>query len=78
MSFAERVAVEDAEGIELLATRDILSVELSPEEAALLELEAPLEDEEGLEVLATRDILSVDLDPADHDALSIEPSSDDP
>ena len=31
------VAVENADGIELLATRDILSVDLSPEDAALLE-----------------------------------------
>ena len=65
------VAVENVDGIEFLATRDILSVDLSPEEAGLLELDAPLDDEEEIEVLATRDILSVDLDLADQEALSV-------
>ena len=65
------VAIENVDGIEFLATRDILSVDLSPEEAALLELDSPLGDEEEIEVLATRDILSVDLNLADQEALSI-------
>ena len=69
------VAVEDAEGVEILATRDILSVELSPEDAALLELDLA-DDEDDVELLATRDIVTVDLEPEDYQALSLDPGDD--
>jgi tetratricopeptide (TPR) repeat protein len=66
------VAIENVDGIEFLATRDILSVDLSLEEAALLELDSPLDDEEEIEVLATRDILSVDPSPQEAALLELD------
>lgn len=67
------VAIEDADGIEILDTRDILTVELSPEDTALLELDDGSGQGPEIQVLETGEVLRVDRDAADHEALDIEP-----
>jgi hypothetical protein len=66
------VAIENVDGIEFLATRDILSVDVSLEEVALLELDSPVDDEKEIEFLATRDILSVDPSPEEAALLELD------
>ena len=67
------VAVQDAEGLEILATRDILTVELGDEELALLDGD---DRDEEPELLLTRDILSVDLNQEELEALGPEDDED--